>query len=66
MKLSYPDVGVYSPIGEVGLSFNVTPTRWILTTEQYIMNQGGYMAFGLQDISMQGDFSYAVYDQDFN
>jgi RHS repeat-associated protein len=66
MKLSYPDVGVYSPVGEVGLSFNITPTRWILTTEQSIMNYGGYMKFGLKKLSMQGDFSYAVYDQDFN
>ncbi|MBI9047483.1 MAG: hypothetical protein JEZ06_23560 [Anaerolineaceae bacterium] len=64
LKLSSPDMGVYSPYGEVGISTQIYQTHWILTTEQSVLKDGGYQLFGNQHVGR--GFSYIVLDKDFN
>ena len=65
IKISLPDMGFYSPWGDIGVTAKIYRPHWILTTEKAVHEYGGYSSFGNQFIE-DGFSSYYVYDQDYN
>jgi len=65
IKISLPDMGFYSPWGDIGVTAKTYKSHWILTTEKAVYEYGGYSSFGNQFIK-EGFSSYYVYDEDFN
>lgn len=60
IKLAFPDTGAYFPGGEIGVTSRMYEPHWILTTQKFVRDSGGYKLFGEQYAFGEGFDSYYI------